>query len=196
VICVNPRVPVKTLQELVAYAKAHPGKLNYGAVAGSASHLATALFLSEAGIDLTFIPYKGAAPATTDLLAGQIDVSFLSTPGSVPYIRSGKLRGLGVTSTRRLEQAKDLPTVAESIVPGYEASVWYGLVAPAGTPGEITARLHRELATLLKDPEVAKRMRASDFEPMGLGPEEFGRFMQAESAKWGKVVRALGLKAN
>lgn len=195
VICVNPRVPVKSMKELVAYAKAHPGELNYGAVAGSASHLATALFTSEARADMTFIPYKGAAPAATDLLAGQIDLSFLSTPGAVPYMKAGKLRGLGVTSARRIDQAKDLPTVAESVLPGYEASVWYGLVAPAGTPKEVVARLEREVTMTMKDPEVVKRMRSNDFEPAGLGPGQFGEFMQAESLKWGKLVKALGLKA-
>ena len=196
VVCVNPKVPAKSMKELVAYAKAHPGKLNFGAVTGSASHLATALFNSEAGIEMTFIPYKGAAPVATDLLAGQIDVSFLSTPGAVPYMKAARLRGLGVTSTRRIDQAKDLPTVAESVVPGYEASVWYGLVAPAATPKDVVARLEREVAAIMKDPEVVKRMRANDFEPAGLGPEPFGKFMQAESVKWGKVVKALGLKAN
>lgn len=196
VVCVNPNVPVKSMKELVAYAKAHPGKLNYGAVTGSASHLATALFTNEADIEMTFIPYKGAAPAATDLLAGQIDLSFLSTPGAVPYMKAGKLRGLGVTSARRIDQAKDLPTIGETVLPGYEASVWYGLVAPSRTPKAIVERLHREVAAIVKDPEVVKRMRANDFEPTGLEPAQFGEFMQAESAKWGKVVKALGLKAN
>ena len=196
VVSVSPKVPVSSLADLLAYAKKNPGKLNYGAVMGSASHLATALFMNEAGIRMTFIPYKGAAPATTDLISGQIDVSFLSTPGSVPYIRSGKLKGLAVTSARRLGQAKDLPTVAESGVKGYEASVWYGLLAPAGTPKEIVARLHREVAAIMSEPAVLERMRANDFEPTGLPPEEFGRFIEAETVKWGKVVKSLGLKAD
>ena len=196
VVSVNPKVPAKTLKEMLDYARKNPGKLNYGAVSGSASHLATALFMSEAGIQMTFIPYKGAAPATTDLLSGQIDVSFLSTPGAVPHIKAGKLRGLAVTSTKRVEQVGDLPTVAESGVPGYESSVWYGLVAPAGTPKEIIARLHREVVAIMQEPAIRQRMQGNDFEPTGLGPEEFAAFIRAESIKWGKVVKALGLKAD
>ena len=196
VVSVNPRVPASSLKELLAYARKNPGKLNYGAVSGSASHLATALFLSAAGVDMTFIPYKGAAPATTDLISGQIDVSFLSTPGSVPYIKAGKLKGLAVTSARRIDTLPELPSVAESGIAGYEASVWYGLVAPAGTPKEIIARLHRTIAAIMQEPAVRERMRNNDFDPTGLGPEEFAAFIREETVKWSKVVKALGLKAD
>lgn len=149
-----------------------------------------------AGVNMTFTPYKGAAPATMDLISGQIDVSFLSTPGAVPYIKSGKLKGLGVTSLHRLEQAPDLPTIAESGLSGYEASVWYGLAAPAGTPREIVARLNSEIAKILQDRAVRERMGSNDFEPTGSTPEEFGKFIRDESAKWGKVVKTLGIKAD
>jgi tripartite-type tricarboxylate transporter receptor subunit TctC len=196
VVSVNPRVPASSLKELLAYARKNPGKLNYGAVSGSASHLATALFLGAAGVDMTFIPYKGAAPATTDLISGQIDVSFLSTPGSVPYIKAGKLKGLAVTSARRIDTLSELPSVAESGIAGYEASVWYGLVAPAGTPKEIVARLHRTIAAIMQEPAVRERMRSNDFDPTGLGPEEFAAFIREETVKWSKVVKALGLKAD
>ena len=196
VVSVNSRLPASSLKELLAYARKNPGKLNYGAVSGSASHLATALFMSVAGVDMTFIPYKGAAPATTDLISGQIDVSFLSTPGSVPYIKAGKMKGLAVTSARRIDTLPELPTVAETGIAGYEASVWYGLVAPAGTPKEIVTRLHREIVAIMREPAVRERMRNNDFEPTGLGPDEFATFIREETVKWGKVVKALGLKAD
>jgi tripartite-type tricarboxylate transporter receptor subunit TctC len=123
-------------------------------------------------------------------------VSFLSTPGSVPYIKAGKLKGLAVTSARRIDALPELPTVAESGIAGYEASVWYGLVAPAGTPKEIVTRLHRAVLAIMQEPAVRERMHSNDFVPTGLGPEEFAAFIREETVKWSKVVKALGLKAD
>ncbi|NML44155.1 tripartite tricarboxylate transporter substrate binding protein [Ramlibacter sp. G-1-2-2] len=195
VVVVNPKLPVKTLPELIAYAKAHPGKLNDGSVTGSAAHLATELFKRSVQLDFVHVSYKGAAVATTDLLAGQIDLSFASTPGVMGYIKAGKLRPLAVTSATRLKDLPDVPTVAEAGVAGYEASVWYGVLAPAGTPEAIVARLNTELTRILQDKKVLQQMAQNDFHPLGSTPAQFGAFIKSESDKWGKVVKAAGIKA-
>lgn len=194
VVVVNPRLPVKTLPELVAYAKAHPGKLNFGSVSGSAAHLATELFKHAVGIDITQVNYKGAAAATQDLLAGQIDMSFASTPGVSALVKAGKVRALAVTSAKRLKQFPELPTIAETGVPGYEASVWYGVVAPAATPPAIVARLNAELTRILQDKGIREQMAKNDFDPVGGTPEQFAAYIKSESDKWGKVVKAAGVK--
>jgi tripartite-type tricarboxylate transporter receptor subunit TctC len=193
VVVVNPSMPAKTLPELIAYAKQHPGKLNFGSVPGTAAHLATELFKTMAGVDITQVPYKGAAPATNDLIAGQIDLSFASTPGVVQHIKGGKLRALAVTSTARLRQLPEVPTLAETL-PGYEASVWYGVVAPARTPQAIVARLNAELTRILQDKAVEQQMLQNDFDPAGSTPEKFGAFIRAETEKWGRVVKSSGAK--
>ena len=195
VVIVNPSVAAHNMKELIALAKAKPGQLNYGSVPGSASHLSTELFKMMAGVNIVHIPYKGAAPATTDVIAGQIQMSFASTPGSVPVVKSGKVRALGVTSAKRIAKLPDVPTVAESALPGYEASVWYGVVAPAHTPREIVQRLNTEIAKIVATPSHRERMLAGDFEPTTSTPEQFGAFIRSETAKWGKVVKASGAKA-
>ena len=195
VVIVNPSVAAHNMKELIALAKAKPGQLNYGSVPGSASHLSTELFKMMAGVNIVHIPYKGAAPATTDVMAGQIQMSFASTPGSVPVVKSGKVRALGVTSAKRIAKLPDVPTVAESALPGYEASVWYGVVAPAHTPREIVQRLNTEIAKIVATPAHRERMLAGDFEPTTSTPEQFGAFIKSETAKWGKVVKASGAKA-
>jgi len=195
VLAVHPSVPARTVGELVQLARQRPGKLNAAAVTGSAAHLATELFKSTAAIAITHIPYKGAAPATNDLIAGQIDLTFASTPGVLPHVRSHKLRALAVTSPRRLPQLPDVPTVAEAGLPGFEASVWYGLVAPANTPREIVQKLNQEVSAILQDPKTREQMLNNDFTPTGSTPEQFGRFIQAEAHKWGGLVRSKGLRA-
>ena len=152
VIIVHPSVKANTVKELIALARSKPGSLNYGSVPGSASHLSTELFKMASGIDIVHIPYKGAAPATTDVVAGQIQVSFASTPGSIPVVKAGKVRALGVTSARRIAKLPEVPTVAEAALPGYEASVWYGVVAPARTPREVVQRLNTEIARIVAEP--------------------------------------------
>ena len=194
VVVVNPAMVAKTLPELLAYAKQNPGKLNYGAVPGSAAHLATELFKSTTGIDIVQVPYKGAAPATNDLIAGQIDMSFASTPGVLPLIKAGKLRALAVTSSDRLKVLPEVPTLAESGLEGYSASVWYGVVAPVHTPAAIVARLNAELSAILKDPKVLGLMAQNDFDPAGSTPAQFAAFIKAETEKWAKVVRSSGAK--
>jgi tripartite-type tricarboxylate transporter receptor subunit TctC len=195
VVVVHPALPVSNIKQLIALAKSKPGALNYGAVPGNAAHLATELFKSMAGIDMVFVPYKGAAPANTDLVAGQIQLSFASTPGSMPLVKAGRLKALGITSAKRIAKLPDLPTVGETLK-GYEASVWYGVVAPAKTPPEIIARLHKEIAALLQERASRERMDTNDFEATVLGPEQFGAFIRSENEKWGKVVKATGAKAD
>jgi tripartite-type tricarboxylate transporter receptor subunit TctC len=195
VVIVNPAVPARNMKELIALAKAKPGQLNYGSVSGSASHLSTELFKLMAGVNMVHIPYKGAAPATTDVIAGQIQLSFASTPGSVPMVKAGKVKPLGVTSAKRVAKLPDVPTVAESALPGYEASVWYGVVAPAGTPRDIVQRLNQEIARILANPMHHDRMIGADFEPTTSTPEQFAAFIKSETVKWAKVVKASGAHA-
>ena len=195
VVAANPKLAANSIEELIRLAKQKPGKLNAGAVTGSAAHLATELFKSSARIDMAHIPYKGAAPATNDLVAGQIDLSFASTPGALPHIRSGKLKALAVTSPKRLPQLAEVPTVAEAGIPGYEASVWYGLLAPANTPNEIVQRLNREIIGILREPQTQEQMLANDFTPTGSTPEQFARFIEAETVKWSAIVKSKGIRA-
>lgn len=194
VVATHPSLPVKSVKELIALARSKPGQLNYGAVSGSAAHLATELFKSMAGVDMVHIAYKGAAPATTDLLAGQIQLSFASTPGVMPSVKAGKLTALAVTSAKRTTQLPQVPTLAESGLPGYEASVWYGLVAPAKTPQAIIVRLNTEINKILMDPNTRQSLMANDFEPAGSTPEQFDAYMKSETVKWAKVVKSSGAK--
>ena len=196
VVVVNPSVPVNNLKELSALAKAKPGQLNYGSVPGSASHLSTELFKSMAGVDILHIPYKGAVLATTDTIAGQVQVSFASTPGGVPPVKSGKLRAIAVTSLQRITVLPNVPTVAEAALPGYEASVWYGVVAPARTPATIVQKLNSEIARILQQRVHRERIAANDFEPTASTPAQFGEFIRSETAKWAKVVKASGTRAD
>ena len=195
VIVANPAVPANNVKELIALAKARPGQINYGSVQGNASHLATELFDYMAGIKMTLVPYKGAAQATTDVIAGQIQLSFASTPGSVSLLKSGKLKAIAVTSAKRIGALPEVPTVAESGLPGYEASVWYGVVAPAKTPHEIIAKLNAEISKILRERGHRDKIAASDFEVTVSTPEEFGKFIRTETAKWAKVVKASGARA-
>jgi len=196
VIVVNPAVPAGNVKELIALANAKPGQVNFGSVTGNASHLATELFAFMAGIKMTLVPYKGAAQATTDVIAGQIQLSFASTPGSVALLKAGKLKSIAVTSAKRIAALPDVPTVAESGLPGYEASVWYGVVAPAKTPRDIIVKLNAEIAKILRERGSRDKIAASDFEVTASTPEEFGDFIRAETAKWTKVVIASGARAD
>ncbi len=194
-VVVHPSIPASNIKQLIALAKSKPGQLNYGQVPGAAAHLASELFKSMAGIDMVFVPYKGAAPANNDLVAGQIQLSFASTPGAMPLVRAGRMKALAISSAKRIVKLPDLPTIAESGVAGYEASVWYGMVAPAKTSPEIIARLYKESAAILQDRASREKMDANDFEATVLGPEQFGAFIRREIEKWGKVVKATGARA-
>jgi tripartite-type tricarboxylate transporter receptor subunit TctC len=187
---------VSNIKQLIALIKSTPGQLNFGAVPGNAAHLATELFRSSAGLDMVFVPYKGAAPANTDLVAGHIQLSFASTPGAMPLVKAGRLKALAISSAKRIPKLPDLPTISESGVPGYEASVWYGIAAPAKTPTEIVARLYKESAAVLQDREMLEKMDTNDFVPTVMNPEQFGAFIKSEIEKWGKVVKATGAKAD
>lgn len=196
VVVVHPALPVNNIKQLIALVKSKPGQLNFGAVPGNAAHLATELFKSSAGLDMVFVPYKGAAPANTDLVAGHIQLSFASTPGAMPFVKAGRLKALAISSSKRIPKLPDLPTIAESGVPGYQASVWYGIVAPAKTPSDIVARLYKESATVLQDRATLDKMDTNDFVPTVMNPEQFGAFIRSEIEKWGKVVKATGAKAD
>ena len=197
VLVVNPQLPVKSLQELIALAKAQPGKIDYASSGnGSAQHLVSALFASMAGIELSHVPYKGSGPAMQDLLGGQVKVSFAGIPNVMPHVRAGKLRALAVSTPRRSPDLPDVPTVAEAGVPGYDATLWLALLAPAGTPNEIVQRLYAETAKVLREPEVQKAVAATGVEVSIIGPQELPAFLRAEIDKWGKVVRETGATVN
>ena len=194
-VVVHPALPVTNVKQLIALLKTRPNQLNFGAVPGNAAHLATELFNSMAGVQMVFVPYKGAAPANTDLVAGQIQLSFASTPGAMPLVKAGRLKALAISSAKRIAKLPDLPTIAESGVAGYEASVWYGIAAPAKTSPDIIARLYKEIAVILQDRGSREKMDANDFEQTVLNPEQFSAHIRSEIAKWGKVVKATGARA-
>jgi len=197
VLVVNPAVPVNSVQELIAYAKANPGKLNFASSGnGTSIHLSGELFKVMAGVQMTHIPYKGSAPALADLLGGQVQLMFDNLPPSLPQIKGGKLRALGVTSAARAPALPDTPTIAESGLPGFDASSWFGLLAPAGTPPAIIAKLNTEIAKWLATPEAKEKLVAIGANIAGGTPEDFARHIQAETAKWAKVVKESGAKVD
>jgi tripartite-type tricarboxylate transporter receptor subunit TctC len=195
VVVVNPSLPVKTLQEFIAYVKERPGKIDYASSGnGSGQHLFTALLASMTGMKMNHVPYRGSGQATTDLLGGQVQMAIPGTAGMVGHIKAGKLRALAVTGAKRSPQLPDVPTVMESGVPGYEAYVWMGLMAPKGTPASIVDKLHREVVRALSTDEVKTYMATAGIEIVGSTPAEFGAFFRAEKERWAKVVRETGAK--
>src|SRR5438067_2918628 len=195
VLVVNPAVPARTIAEFTAYARANPGKLNYASNGnGSAAQLAAAMYEYLAGVKMVHVPYKGIAPAMTDLMSGEVQLMFGTIVALVPHIQAGKLRALAVTSRKRSALLPDLPTLTESGLPDYEAGPWYGVMAPAGTPGEIVERLHGAIARALKQPDVAKRLAAEGAIVIASTPAEFGAHIKAELARVGNVVRAAGIR--
>ena len=194
---VHPSVPVRNLRELIVLAKAKPGQLTYGSAGvASASHLAGELLNSMAGIKITHSPYKGAAPASVDLVGGHISAAFPSISLAAAHAKAGRLRLLGIASLKRAESLPEVPTIAEAGVPGFEVLSWYGLLAPAGTPAEIITRLNQEVTRGLNEPDSVERIRAIGAEPMKSTPAEFGAFLKKEIAKWAKVIRAANVRAN
>ncbi|MEO6564978.1 MAG: tripartite tricarboxylate transporter substrate binding protein [Casimicrobiaceae bacterium] len=195
VVVVHPKVPVNSLTELIAYAKANPNKLNFGSAGNGTSHqLAAELFKTSTGTQMNHIPYKGAGPAMQDLLAGQVDLMFDGMGSSAPQIRGGKLRPLAVTTTTRSPAFPDVPTVQESGVPGYEVTTWYGLWAPAGTPPDIVSKLQAEVSKAMLKPDLKEIWAAQGASPGGNSPQQFTAYIRKEVVKWAKVVKDSGAR--
>ena len=195
IFIVHPSLPVRSLKELITYAKARPGQLNYGSSGtGGSQHLAGELLKSMTGIEMVHVPYKGSPPALVDLLAARIPVMSSTMPPVLPHVKSGKVRALAVTSARRSPAVPDVPTVSESGVPGYEAIAWQGLLAPAGTPKTVVARLNAEFVRVLKQSDVAAKLTDQGYETVASTPEWFTAYLKSEIAKWSKVIRAAGIK--
>ncbi len=193
---VHPSLPVSSVKELIALARARPGELAYASAGvGASSHLTIALFLMMTGTRMLHVPYKGPGPGLIDLMAGRVTLAAASTIASLPHVRSGRLRALAVTSAKRVATLADIPTVAESGVPGYESVSWFGLVAPAGTPHHVIARLYEETVAILRRADVAERFAHEGAEVVASSPGEFERYIAAEAVKWAKVVKAAGIKA-
>jgi len=197
VLVVNPSLPVNNVQELVDYAKKNPGKLAFASAGtGGSTHMAGELFKLQAGIDMLHVPYRGSAPAMTDLIGGQVQLSFDNMPSAWQHVQSGKLRALAVTTKDRSASAPDLPSMAESGFPDFDVSAWFGLVAPAGTPGDVIEKLNTALNQVLAMPAVRERFDAMGAVAAPTTPEQFGQYIQSEVDIWGKVVKASGATAN
>ena len=194
-LVVHPSLPVRSVKELIALAKSRPGQLNYASTgAGQSTHLSMELFKLSAGVEMTHIPYKGSSPALFDLLAGQVPLMFDNMPSSLPYVQAGRLRALAVSTLKRAPALPSLATVAESGLPGFEVSVWFGVLAPAGTPREIVTRLNAIIVKALASPDTRERLAGQGAEPIGNTPEEFTAQMQRDLVKWAKVVKGAGIK--
>ncbi len=197
-LVINPlKLPVSSVAELVAAAKARPGQIDFASSGnGSAQHLVGALFGAMAGVQLNHVPYKGSGPAMQDLIGGQVAVSFAGIPNVLSPLRGGKLRVLGVTGARRWSELPDVPTLAEAGVPGYEATLWLGLLGPAALPADIVQRLHAETAKALQDRELQQQFRGAGVEAAAMAPREFDAYIRAEHEKWGRVVKTTGATVN
>jgi len=194
IFVVNPGLPVTTIQELIAYAKARPGQLSYASGGnGSSSHMSMELLKSMAGIDVVHVPYKGSTPALTDVISGQDAVMSVNMPPAVPHVKAGKLRALAVTTRARTPSMPDLPTVAETL-PGYETVAWFGVLAPAGTPKDVVNRLSAEIGRIARSPEMRERLAGMGAEPVGGTPEEFAAVMARDIAKWTELAKSVGIK--
>jgi tripartite-type tricarboxylate transporter receptor subunit TctC len=193
----NPSAPFSDVKGLIAYAKANPGKLNYASTGnGSSNHLSFELFKSMTGTFVTHIPYKGSAPAVTDLIAGQVQVMFDNTPNVLPHVRAGRLKAIAVSSKARTSLAPEIPTVDESGVPGYDVGVWFGVLTVAGTPREIVQRLNTDMVKILASPEIRERFGNTGVEVVAGTPEQFSTFLKSEVARWAKVVQDANIKAD
>ncbi|MFO1413371.1 MAG: tripartite tricarboxylate transporter substrate binding protein [Burkholderiales bacterium] len=197
VMVVNPGVPANTVAEFIAYAKANPGKMSYSSGGnGSSAHMSMELFKAMAGVDIQHIPYKGSSPALADLAGGQVQVFIGNMPPTVPLIKGGKIRALAVTTKTRSPLMPELPTIADSGLPGYETVAWFGVLAPAGTPSEIVNRLSQEIAKIAKSPEMREKLLAMGAEPVGSTPEEFKLVIDRDIAKWKPLAQKVGIKVD
>ena len=195
ILIAHPALPVRTVKDVIALAKAKPGQLNFASAGiGTPPHLAGELFKSMAGVSIVHVPYKGGGPALTDLLAGQVEMYFSGISSALPLVKDGKLRGIAVTSAKRTSIMPEMPTIAESGIAGYEVGNWYAIVAPARTPEAVVARLHGEIVKVLATAEMKKRLFELGADPVGSTPEELARYQQAELAKWAKVVKSAGIR--
>jgi len=193
VLLVSPALPASSVKDLIALAKAKPGELNYASSgSGGPSHMAMELFKSMAGAEIRHIPYKGAAPAATDVIAGRVQMMFFTLSAGLPHVKSGKLKPLAIAGARRVPQAPDVPTVNEAGVPGFEATTWFGVMVPAGTPNPVISQLHGAFSAALNAPEVRERLLAQGFELVGSTPKQFAAYIKAEIPKWANVVKASG----
>lgn len=196
VLAVTPKLEAKTVKELIDLAKARPGKLNYGSAgAGSTTHLAGAMFVNAAGVKVEHVAYKGNGPATTALMAGEVEMLMGSMPAVLSQIKAGGIRALAVGTARRSPELPDVPTVQESGIPGFEASLWLGVVAPAGTPDDVVKRLQAAVVKVIKDPEVAKKLRAAGAEPLTSTPQEMAKQVESDLAKYTKIAKDIGATA-
>jgi len=197
VLVVHPSLPAKSVAELVTLAKAQPGTIDYASSGnGSAQHLVGALFTTMAGVKLNHVPYKGSNQAMNDVLGGQVKVSFVGVPNALPNLANGKLKALGVSTAKRYAELPDVPTIAEAGVPGYDATIWLGLLAPPNTPREVVQKLNAEISKVLSNPEAKKLMASAGVDVATSSPEDFGRLMQSELERWGKVVKETGATVN
>ena len=195
VLTIHPSLPSRNLKDFIAFAGARPGQINFASAGlGTSPHLSMELFLVLAGLNMVHVPYKGSGPGVTDLLAGHVPVMMPNMLSAQPHIKSGRLRALGVTGTKRAPGADDIPTIAEAGVPGYEAVQWYGVLAPAATPRDIITRLHTGIVRALQNPEVRQRLLNDGAEPVGSSPEQFSAYLRSETEKWAKVIKAAGIK--
>ncbi|HEX2828557.1 MAG TPA: tripartite tricarboxylate transporter substrate binding protein [Burkholderiales bacterium] len=195
ILVAHPSLAAKNVKELVAYARANPGKLNFASAGtGTATHLGLELFKLTTGIDVTHVPYKGGAPATTDLIAGQVQLLWVSIPSVLPHVKSGRLRALAVSTSKRSASAPDVPTVAESGYPGFDYSNWNALFAPAKTPATIVKKVNASVVGALRQADIAQKLSSQGAEPAPGTPEELGRYMRSDAEKWRKVIKAAGIK--
>lgn len=195
VVLVNPAFPVKTIPELIAYAKANPGQVSYGSAGnGSSQHMSGQMFMKQAGVQLTHVPYRGSGPALVDLLGGNIQLMFVDMPAAIGHIKAGKLRPIGVTSLQRSPALPDVPTVAEQGLPGFEVIAWFGVLAPAKTPQPIVADLSRRILAIMQKPEVRQKMEGLGADPAAMPPAAFQAFMAGEITRWTQLVRDLNVK--
>jgi tripartite-type tricarboxylate transporter receptor subunit TctC len=193
----HPGVPARNVKELVALAKAKPGHINYASAgSGTGSHLAAELFKAIAQVNLVHVPYKGGTPGLTDVIAGNVQIMFNGIPSSVPHLKAGRIKAHAVTTPSRSPAVPELPTIAEAGYPGAESTSWTGVLAPAGTPPPVVAKLHAEFVKVVQHPEVKARLSADGAVPVGSTPAQFAQYMKSELAKWGKIVRASGATAN
>ena len=197
ILVVNNELPVRSVKELIAYAKANPGKLNFGSSGNAAApHLAGESFKIMTGAAMQHVPYKGSAPALTDLIGGQVQLMFDSMPSAMPHVKAGKVRPIAVTTAKRVAAVPDLPTIAEAGVPGYDISTWYGVWAPKGTPRDIVIKMQQDIAKVLQQADTRERYAGLGAEPVGNTPDEFAAYCKSELAKWARVVKESGAKAD